>query len=1198
MRRSGSLIALLLLAAFAATATAAPAAKKKPAPKAAGKAADAKAEGDAGQDTAAPPPQACSPVGAPQADKKDAAVQDIDKGSLERFGKTPEEKAELKELTETLRNYEEQSKEYRKEIQLLVEKKYRDKRDQLGASYEKAIADLEVVQRQERLDAIAQFEEFLQRYPDEARYTPDVMYRLAELYYEKSEDLQLQAEKQYEATLKLVEEGKVAAAPPEPQPDFSKSIDLYAKLLSQFPDYRYNDGTYYLLGYTQEKQGKFDEALVSYQALITKYPGSKFVPEAWMREGEYYFDQTDDAAIHKAIDAYVHATAFKDHPLYDKALYKLGWAYYRIDDFDHAVGTFVALLDFYQGKAQGDEALGGDLVNEALQYTAISFADDKWGSVEKAKAWFARIGVRPFEGEIFHRLGDVYFDQTKQDDAIASYRMFLALSPLSKDAPAVQDRIIQAYERNRDFDHAYAEREALIANYGPGSKWAEGNKRDPDVLQAAQALTERSLYQSAIFHHKQALAYKTDGKTELAFKEFQAAARGYGAYLQRFPHSKEAYDLTFYDAECLYNSFDFVAAAEQYARVRDSNADTTHTQEAAEGAVFAMQHELESETKSGKLAARPVVLSAQRKEGEKIDPVALPPTVQKYVEAIDAYLKIFPKCDRAPAFAHNAGVIYYTYNQFPEARSRFQRVIADYPDNMVAKLATNLIVETYLSSKDWKQVEDTAGTLAQSACKTDPNGETCTNLTKFKLAGRFKLADELMAQKKYDEASAKYIELVDEVQVQAKAGHQDAIRDAEQFADKALNNAAVCLEQAHRFDSALKIYERLYTDYPKSTLADSALFRVGVDAQQSYDFDKAIERYNKLLKDYPTSKNRPSALANEAQLLEGDQRYKEAAKAFIQYAETFSDQDDAPNYAYHAAIIYDRMQDYRGEISALGEFQRKFKGNSKQQELVVEAYKRIGDAYNKLGNDKAALGAYKDCVDEYRRRGMKSEQGVASNAAAEAQFMLAEKEFAGFDKLKITGRGKALTNSFTIKQAAMKKAAEAYKLVIPYKRVEWTLAAYYRLGYLLERFSNQVVEAPIPPEVKRYGDEAVASYQDQLGQMAAQLDDKAVEAYQATLDAAKKAHVLNNEWIKKTLESLNRYRPKDYPLLKDPKSALAFDPLHAERLADTPEGPSHLEVVPQPPSAQAPANPPAATPASATPASTSPAAGKVSGDEK
>jgi len=162
----------------------------------------------------------------------------------------------------------------------------------------------------------------------------------------------------------------------------------------------------------------------------------------------------------------------------------------------------------------------------------------------------------------------------------------------------------------------------------------------------------------------------------------------------------------------------------------------------------------------------------------------------------------------------------------------------------------------------------------------------------------------------------------------------------------------------------------------------------------------------------------------------------------------------------------------------------------------------------------------------------------------------------------------------------MKKAADAYALVVAYKRIEWTLASFYRRGFLLERFANTVVEAPIPPEVKRLGEEAVASYQDQLGTQAAQLEDKAVEAYTATLDQAKKNRILNNEWIHKTLESLNRFRPKEYPLLKEPKSSLAFDTTYQPRLADTPEGPSTPDLPKAPAPEQQPQQPaPAPAPA-------------------
>ena len=1003
-------LSALLVLALVAPGVALALKPKKGAAAAAADAGPADAGAKAAQD--APPAQACGASSVAVADAGPApgpGEGDRDKG-LEAFGKTDEDRAELKDLTQTLKDYEEQAKEYRKEVQLLIEKKYRDKRDLLGASYEKAISDLEVIQRQERLDAIAQFEEFLKRYPEEARYTPDVMYRLAELYYEKAEDDLSVATTQYEAQLKLVEAGKLAVAPPEPPLRFDRSISLYNQLLTQFPDYRYNDGTYYLLGYCLEKQGDFDAALGPYKTLIAKYPGSKFVPEAWYRIGDHYFDLSSDDDIKKSIDAYTHAIAFKDQALFDKGLYKLGWAYYKVDDFDRAVENFIGLLDFYEAKsAASGVSAGGDLLNEALQYTAISFADEKWGSVDKAKAWFARIGVRAYEGEIFRRLGDVSFDQGDAKDAetVAAYRMFLSLKPNDPTAPKVQGKIVEMYERSRDFDKASAEREALVANYGPKTSWAEANKHDPDVIKAAQDLSERSLYSSAIFHHKQALAYKNDNKSDLAFKEFKAAAQGYGTYLDRFPHAKDAYDLTYYYGECLFNSLDYAGAAKQYVAVRDSNANNTHTQEAAEAAVDSLQREILLEQKSGKLEARPVLTATQRKEGEEIKPAPIPPAIQGYIDAVDAYVALFPKCEGAAAFAYNVGVFYYSYNQFDECRKRFQGVIMKYPDEKVAKLATNLIVETYLATKDWKNVEDQSGLLAEGACKADPKSDTCVTLTKFKLSGRFKLADELMAKGNFDAASAKYIQLVDEVQAQAKAGNEDSIREAKQLADKALNNAAVCLEKSQRFDSALQIYERLYKQFPDSPLADNALFRVAVNAEKSYDFDRALERYTNLVKNYPTSKNRPAAMSNVARLLEGDQRYKDAAKAYIAYAETFPDQDDAPNYQYNAAVIYDRMKDYKGEITALQEFQRKFTKNPKQAELIVEAHKKIGDAYTKLGNEHAAKSSYEECVAEYKRRGLKPEAARGSEAAAESAFNLAEYDFVGYDKLKIQGKGKA-----------------------------------------------------------------------------------------------------------------------------------------------------------------------------------------------
>src|SRR5262249_57892068 len=82
------------------------------------------------------------------------------------------------------------------------------------------------------------------------------------------------------------------------------------------------------------------------------------------------------------------------------------------------------------------------------------------------------------------------------------------------------------------------------------------------------------------------------------------------------------------------------------------------------------------------------------------------------------------------------------------------------------------------------------------------------------------------------------------------------------------------------------------------------------------------------------------------------------------------------------------------------------------------------------------------------------------------------------------------------------------------------------------------------------GDGAEAAYQDLLEQETAAVEDKAVESYAATLEQARKNRI-SNEWTKKTLEALNRYRPKDYPVLKDPKPAIAVDVTWPDGLVST-----------------------------------------------
>jgi TolA-binding protein len=1077
------------------------------------------------------------------------------------------------ELEEAVRRWEEEGKAYRAEVQGIVQKHFDERRRFLAGNYEQAIRDLEVHERNEREAAIVRFEEFLARYPDDPTFTADAMFRLAELYYEKSnDDFDLATAAHREEARRAAAEGR--EAPPEPLKSYAPSIALYQQLITGFPEYRHAHGMYYLLGYCLAEMGQGEEAQAAYRTLIERYPDSPFVAEAWVRLGDWHFDEVKADSLPRSAEAFTRMYEFPEHPLFARAIYKLGWTYYRMDDFAHAVEAFTRLLDHYVALARSTGARpGGDVWPEAIQYTAISFADEAWGGVARAKAFFEATGRRPYEAEIYARLGDVYFEGTKYALAVDAYKEVLAAAPLHPDAPRIQAKIVLAWSRDRRFENEARERDALVGTYSEGSPWWQHNAGDPDLLALVRDLTEKSLLRASSFHHTQAQTYKQEGKLEAAVAEYRVAARAYGDYLARFPHSKQAYELSYNYADCLYNALEFGAAARVYEAVRDDPADDRFESEASLSAIISWEGEITRLQRGGELEDRKVLLSTDRAEKEAVRAEPVPAAFLHLVRDSDVLVARHPSHDKAAAIAYKAAEVFYKYGDFEEARCRFEEVVARFPAADVSPFAANLIIESYLTMKDWALVEQASARL--QAAEVGKSAKLHATLQKFKLGGRFKRAMQLMEGRSWEEAAALFLALVQE-------------EPRHEFADKALYNAASCFESARRFESALRLYERIAVEYPRADLADEALFRVGYNAENTYDFDKAVDRYLTLVERYPGSKHRKDALYNAARSLENLQRYDQAAAAFARYASLYPDAEDAARTQFHAALVYEKMSDRPREIQALREFVKRF-SRSKEHELLVQAHLEIALAQVQLGDGKAALESCRAAVAEFARRRLDPEAHPrAAAAAAEARFRLAEHDFERYDRIALpaTTNTKKLKKALEAKLAEAKKVAPQYDEVMRFKRPDWILAAFYRKAYLLERLAQTIYDAPVPPEFKKKGaEEYLAAYQDALAQAAQPYEEQAVAVYVQAIEAARRLHV-KNEWTKKIGESLARYRPKEYPILKEAKTRLVSADLSPSPFADTPDGPSRRPL----PGAPSPLQPGAGESSAGASAAPAPAA--------
>jgi TolA-binding protein len=1070
---------------------------------------------------------------------------------------------DLEAFEAALRRFEAEARDYRAEVQVEVQRQVDRHRRFLTDQFEKAINEIDGLERLERDEAIARFEAFLERHPDDPQFSPDAMFRLAELYYEKTnDDFRLATEQFHLEARRAAAEGR--EPPPEPMKSYAPSIALYQRLLTGFPDSQFTHGVSYLLAWCLGEMGQGEEAQAAYQALIERFPESPYVPEAWVRLGDWHFDDVAAGSLARAAQAFSRMYAYPDHPLYARAIYKLGWTHYRLDDYPQAVEAFTRLLDFYVARAtQAGERPGGDVWPEAIQYTAISLSDPSWGGVEKAQAFFAARGGRPYEAEVFARLGDIFFEQTRYAAAVEAWKVVLELEPLGPDAPLIQGKIVLAWTRDRRSDRELEARQALVEAYAEGTPWWQGHKGDPVRMAAVRELIDQSLLRAASFHHAQAQALKAAGQAEAAVAEYRLAARAYGEQLARAPHARQAYQLAYQHADCLFNARDFEPAARRYASVRDDPADDRYWSEAAVSAVLSWEGEVSRLQGAGLLPERKVLLSTDRKAAEDARPVPLPEAYQGLVRDSDVYVARRGDTAQAATLAFKAGEVFYRHNDFDEARCRFEEVVGRWPGDPVAQFAANLIIESFLAVKDWASVEAASARLQSSQVASHP--ALRASLQKFKLGGRFNRAMQLMEERQFEPAAALFIALVQE-----DPGHE--------FADKALYNAASCYEGARRFESALRMYERLSAEYPRSALAAEALFRVGFNAENTYDFEKAVDRYLLLVEKYPKATHRKEALYNAARAQENLQRYEAAAAGFLRYATAYPDAEDAARTQFHAALIYERAGEWKKEIAALQDFNRRF-ARSKEHELLVQSQLKLAMAWRELKDQKAARAGYAATVAEFDRRGLKAEGAPgAAAAAAEAAFRLAEFEFERYDAITLpaTTDPKKLKTALEAKFAEAKRVAPRYDEVARYRRPDWILAAFYRKAYLLERLAQTIYDAPVPPEFKKAGNEEyLAAYQDGLAQFAQPYEEQAVAVYVQAIEAARKLHV-KNEWTRKTGESLARYRPREYPILKEARARLLAEDLSPAPFAGAPDGPARAPA-PPPPAATSP------TPAAAAP---------------
>ncbi len=920
----------------------------------------------------------------------------------------------LDEMTRDVQHFADMVQDYRSTARMIVKRAYSDKAKQINAKYDPQIASNDREAKERRMQAIAMFENFLHQYPNDKRWTPDAMFRLAELYYEKSAEEFLDADEAYK---KAIDSPNPPTTPP-PRVDYTPTIALYKRLLTEFPNYRLLDAAYYLLGFCLGEMGQEPQARQAMLALVcsnkfkpmdppdlpkTDKPDddpyldckavkdSKFIPEAWTRIGEFHFDSPNELRL--AIAAFKRVLEYKDSPYYDRALYKLAWSYYRDNRFPDAVRQFDNLVVYADKRKAAGQKVGSDLRPEAIQYLGVSFSEPDWDGdtvpdaetgIQRAMSFYKGREQESHVREVFQRLGDIYFDSTKYAEAIAVYKALLTKWPDYTDAPRVQDKIVRSYERDRNLIAASKEREALGRNYTKGSAWYEKNKDNPEALAVAQQLAEDALLTAATNVHAGAQACKTkwqENQKDLKKLEecktlYRTAAELYEKYLAAYPNSKRSYEFSAFYADALYYSGQLPQAIVAYQTVRDSQLDNRFQEDSAFRMIKAYEEIIEDMRRAKQIDDPPI--PDEKNTKAPVTPVAMPDIYLKYTAAIDWYVD-YIKNERTPDLKYAAAVIALRYHNWPEARRRLGEITQLYcgPNPEIGFKAYDAILQTYFidySVQDEEQKDCALGKLlnvadqfSESPCGKSPKAAPyLERIAQIKASVKTTIITKRLQLSMENEEKGTNKELTVCRENSGGIAMVTGINTAAGAPGSKPGEKPSKISTELDVGLALDLIDVVNAN-PKDPGAPTALNNACVIYEKLFQFGEATKCYERLYKDYPESEWGKEALWNSSRNHYRFFEFDQAVKGYLTVAQDpkFTGSEHRKEALGLAASLLDNDQQYS---KAADLYKRYSEAVAEKPQDSAQAYFFACNAYEKAKETAKQTSCLKDFIKKFNNQ--------------------------------------------------------------------------------------------------------------------------------------------------------------------------------------------------------------------------------------
>jgi cellulose synthase operon protein C len=911
----------------------------------------------------------------------------------------------------------------------------------------------------------------------------------------------------------------------------------YLQLINEYPLYPNKDKILFYFSYNLKQMGQMEDAIAVAQQLVRELPDSQYAQASLIAIADAKFSNED---VQGALENYLTvADSGKTDPNVGYAMYKIGWCYFNLGEPRKALAQFEKVIN-YNDQVGGSKSLREEAVKDLVK--AFSLWPE--GDPRKARGYLSKFvnDDKDKLDDLMERLAQFYTESGQIDRAIFVYRDLIKGNSKSFKSVHYQTQIMYAVETQNDVNKTASEIFATVERYTKAKDDPSFSDKTPERLEQSYQEIESYTRETAKWYHRVAVQTKQPLYYALAYELYKI-------YVESFKEAQDNYEMIFYYAELLYGKALttkeardlplqmklYAEAAKRYDQVIDINPDGPYSKEAAYGSV--LSYDKLTKVPSAECPALPEVTAVVDKQGNKTYPlIDVPECRTRFVIAADRYMKVAPDTESAPDIKFYASRVFYDYNQFPEAITRFGNMVDEFPDHPLGLLSAQLLLDALYITEQYKDMY--AWVKKLQGIPALNQGELASTLSVLAVELSFKFCFDEEENKNWKAAAECYENFVREYPDSAEKGPQ------------ALWNAGIAWEKAFDIGKAIEVRVQLLNDYGGSELAPDTIYRIGQNWHGIATFSEAAKFYEILVMNFPGHKESKVALTNAAAFRDGLGQVDEAIRDYDLFVEKFGKAeppDRVEVLKYKTGEIYFKNKRFKDAIERFEAYRQEFRAEDKGSAyLKLHANLMIAKSYWAMKQQGSAKRYFSKIADRMAEKGFQkrisameksaekdpkiaSELSQIRDIAAEASFMLGELVFAEAMAVQLFEEGQysenKLNRALEKKLALIKEAAPLYEAaLITYKSPNWGLAGLCRIGMMQHDIATQLLKSPVPPGLN---EEERLMYMDIIEGIAFEVEDGAAANYVIALQKSAELGWFNR-YTTEAQQRLFTLKPDEY----------------------------------------------------------------------